>query len=690
MKRSTPDRKPPDGILNGARQPVLCSISRRQRPSRGTRRSPVLSSHLWTRKLTACLLALSVGFFPCLPQALAQQAAAANTASTQALASAAPKSPGTAPTVPAATPAQAEQARILFNKGAQALRAQKSKKAIKMFAAARRLDPANGAYVAAYEIARQQQIGGFVQTAKADRQLGNLAQAKQSLLTAMSLDPGNLYVAEHLQSLSDSGNEEPAVESSIPMPQFSTGNVELAPAPVHATFHLHTGAQQLIPQIFRAYGITAILDDSVPKTDVRIDLTNAPFAEASTAVQLTTGTFIVPLDPEHVVVAKDTRQNRANFERLLLETIFLPGVDAKEMTEPVNMVKTIFGVKQVSVRAGSGTLSIRAPEETLRAINATLAQLYLDKPEVVLDVRIYQVNDSRQEDLGVAFPQTLTVFNVTSELTNIISQNQSTIQQLIASGLVNPGDLAGIAALLIGLGLVNGSVLNQPFALFGNGLTLSGLSFGGSTVNASLNISNTRELDHIQLRAGDSQKESFLVGSKYPIVTQSYSAGTQSPTLSTSLTSLISGGSQSNLAATNPLALAPTVQYQDLGLTMKATAHVLQDDNIQMQLQIKLAALGGGTVNGNPIINNRSFTTAIQVHDGGSAMITSSISSTESRALSGIPGLSELPGFAWTASPTTQLTVGRLLIIVSPHIVTPTHSSVASRQFPLSSGSATP
>jgi hypothetical protein len=275
---------------------------------------------------------------------------------------------------------------------------------------------------------------------------------------------------------------------------------------------------------------------------------------------------------------------------------------------------------------------------------------------------------------------------VTSELTGVINANQSTITQLIAAGLVNPGDLAGIAALLIGLGLVNGTVLNQPFALFGNGLTLSGLSFGSTTGNASLNISTTREIDHIQLRASDLQKQTVLIGSRFPVVTQSYSAGTQTPTGSTNLASLLAGTGAASTANTNPLALAPTVQYEDLGLTVKALPRILQNKDVQMQLEVTLAALAGMSVNGSPIINNRDFITTIQIPDGGSALVTSAVSSTESKSLSGIPGLSELPGFGWTASPTTQLTVGRLLIVISPHIVSATHTRIASKMLFLPPG----
>lgn len=630
------------------------------------------------RKLAAAFLTLSMGSFTCIAQAAPEDIAATPPPSSAANSSTSP-----APTpLPAPTLKQIAKGRDAFRKGTGALQSQDSQRALKWFAEAHRLDPANGSYLAAYELARQQWVGGMLQQAKREEDAGKATSAKQQLEQALNLDPGNPFVQEHIQSLA--AEQDPAVVQSKPMPTFSSGLIELTPNPIRSTFHLRGSAQQILHQVFSAYGITTILDDSVPTKQVQFDLTNASFTGASAAVQLATGTFTVPLDPQHVLVAEDTKENRSKFDRLLLETVFLPGLDTQEMANTANVVRNIFGVEQVSTRGDEGTLSIRAPENTLRVINATLRQLYLEKPEVVLDVRVYQVNNSHQEDLGAAFPQQLTVFNVNSELAGVISSNQSTIAELISAGLVNPGDEAGIAALLIGLGLVSGTVLNQPFALFGNGLTLSGLSFGGATVNASLNISNTRELDHVQLRAEDSEKQSFLVGSRYPIVTQSYSAGSQTPTSSTSLASLLGGSAAATPSATtNPLSYAPTVQYQDLGLTVKAQPRILQDKDVEMQLQVTLASLAGTSVNGSPIINNRSFTTTIQVPDDGSALIASSVSRTESKSLSGIPGLSELPGFAWTASPVTQVTVGNLLIVISPHIVSATHDRIASRMLTL-------
>lgn len=632
------------------------------------------------KKLTAACLTLSLAIFTCVPQAIAEDTSPSKTAPNSTVTG----SSSEPATVPVPSAQQVAKAREYFRKGTRALQSKNSSRALALFAKAHLLDPANGPYLAAYELARQQWVGGLIQTARQDQQVGKNESAKQQLEQALSLDPDNPFVREHIQSLDT--QEDPAVISAAPMPTFSSGLIELAPAPVQSTFHLRGSAQDVLRKVLSSYGITAILDDSVPSKQIQVDLDHVSFAEASAAIELSTDTFWVALDPTHVLVAKDTKENRTKFDRLLLETVYLPGLDKTEMVNTVNIIKNVFGVKQATSRDDQGTLSIRAPENTLRAINATLGQLYLDKPEVMLDIRVYQVNDTRQEDLGVAFPQQLNVFNVTSQLTSIINANQSTITELIAAGLVNPGDLAGIAALLIGLGLVNGSVLNQPFALFGNGLTLSGLSFGGTTANASLNISDTREIDHVELRAGDLQKQTVLIGSRYPIVTQSYSAGTQTSTTSTSLANLLAGTSAITATITNPLALAPTVQYQDLGLTVKVLPRILQNNDVQMQLQVTMASLAGASVNGSPIINNRDFVTTIQIPDGGTALITSSVSSTESKSLSGIPGLSELPGFGWTASPNTQLTVGRLLIVITPHIISATHTRVASRMLFLPTG----
>ena len=77
---------------------------------------------------------------------------------------------------------------------------------------------------------------------------------------------------------------------------------------------------------------------------------------------------------------------------------------------------------------------------------------------------------------------------------------------------------------MIASGQVSSSLLSNGFALFGGGLTESALAPGTATLNLSLNTSDSRELDQIQLRLQDGEEGTLKLGEKYPIQTSSYSS----------------------------------------------------------------------------------------------------------------------------------------------------------------------
>ena len=56
-------------------------------------------------------------------------------------------------------------------------------------------------------------------------------------------------------------------------------------------------------------------------------------------------------------------------------------------------------------------------------------------------------------------------------------------------------------------------------------------------------------------------------------------------------------------------------------------------------MDMKLTALGSSSINGVPILNNRSYSGVATVKDGAAVVLVSQVDKEESRALSGIPGL---------------------------------------------------
>jgi general secretion pathway protein D len=295
------------------------------------------------------------------------------------------------------------------------------------------------------------------------------------------------------------------------------------------------------------------------------------------------------------------------------------------------------------------------------------------KSEVLLDVKIYDVDNSRTSLVGVQLPQTTTVFNVPSELNSVISGNSSLVQQIISSGLASAGDYAAIAAILIASGEVTSSVLSSPFATFGNGLTLTGLSAGGVTGNLSLNSADTRSLEQVQIRLDDQSEGTLRVGTRYPITTSNYSSITPSgvniPGITTAGLSGILGGLGINASALSTAAPIPQVQYEDLGLIFKVTPRIERNDDVVLKLDLKIQALQGASLNGLPVLTNRSYTADIHLRSGASALVVGDLSRQETNAVSGNPGLSELQGFNALSATTKEFDVSNLAILVTPHIL---------------------
>jgi hypothetical protein len=554
----------------------------------------------------------------------------------------------------------------------------------KAFAKASKADPSNREYAVDWQIARQHGITKLVQDADKARLMGHPELARAELAEALALDPKNPEVSQHIDDLANLAGTKPPDDT---LTATLAPPIELAPKPGKQSFHLKSSEQEVLRRVLEAYGLSVVTDDSLATKTIRFDADDLDYAQAAHLVNLVTNSFMVPLDPVRVLVAKDTKENRAKYERLAVETLRLPGLTTVEFSDMGNVAKNVLGVTQSAVQPGSGTLTVRAPIGNLNALNRTFADLLDGKSELLLDVKIYQVENTRTGVVGVQLPQTTTVFNVPTELNSVIQGNQSLVQQIISSGLASAGDFAAIAAILIASGEVTSSILSQPFATFGNGLSLTGLTSNGITGNLSLNAADTRALDQIQLRLDDNAEGTVRSGTRYPITTSNYSniaassvsiPGITSAGLSSILSGL--GVNASSLSSAQPI---PQVQYEDLGLTLKVTPRIERSDDVALKIDLKIQALQGASLNGLPVLTNRSYTADIVLRHGASALVVGNLSRQESKAVSGTPGLSELPGFSPLSSTTKEYDVSNLAILVTPHILRRRHDQLRGPLIPL-------
>jgi type II secretory pathway component GspD/PulD (secretin) len=596
-----------------------------------------------------------------------------------------PQSAAAAPP-PARTvdPKRARKAEKLYLQGAKALDQKDSRAAYEAFSGALAIDPANPQYVAAREIALGHLVTQLVQEAEKARLADNPALSRQKLEEAYRLDPKNPIIAQHVEDLADTAKMD--VEQVDEQGVEAEGAIELTPANVKKSFHLKGTQQEILRQVLSAYQITPVMDSSVGTQKTRIDADDVDYAQASQMAKLLSNTFFVPLDPKRVLVAKDTKENRTKFERLMVESVYLPGLTSTELTDISNIAKNVFDAPVATLQPTKNILTVRAPENRIKAMNATLEELLDGRSQVMIEVRLFDITTVRTTNIGVTLPSQITFFNVDSELNSLIQGNQAAINQIISSGLAAPGDYGAILAILIATGQITSGVLTQGFLTVGGGLTQFGYNLGTATANFSLNSSDNRALDEIHLRVQDQETATFKVGERYPIVTSTYSsggsslnaAGINSAGLSSSLSAL--GLSASSLTAQVTI---PQIQYQDLGLTLKATPRVQHGEGIALNMELELTALGGSTIDGNPILNNRKYTGTITLKDGSSALIVSNLSKQETRAVIGLPGLDELPGLRSATDDSRNVNVSNLAVLVTPHIVRKSHIDVAGREIVL-------
>jgi general secretion pathway protein D len=564
----------------------------------------------------------------------------------------------------------------LYLKGVKLLKKQQPEAAWQSLKEAAALAPANGTYEAAAEVARQSAVTRLVEQSTSPRVSQSKAadgtgESAKILQHALSIDPNSETALAHLNQLADETTDTAVgtsvaasmgVQTPLEKGEIAPEQIRIDPRKEKHSFHLKSNQRQVVIDVFHAYGIEASMHESVQSKPVRIDIDDATFTEAAHVVALLTNTFYEPLDPHRVIVATDTKANRTEFQRNDMETLYLPGLTEKELTDVSNLARNVFDAQQSVAEPSKSTITIRAPTRSLDAFNSTVTQISNGRPQVDLNIKIIQLAHTSERETGTKFFQQTGVYNVLSEVTSVLSQNQSLVQQIIASGLVpNESTLANqieILAILVASGQLTGTPFNQGFLPFGGGLTQSILTPGPASLALSLNASDTRTLDDLHMHLTDDEAGTFKTGMRYPIETSSYSSAALPA---------IAGISSAALASATQT--VPQIQYEDLGLTVKATPRVLRSNDVTVTLDLKIESLGGSALNNIPILNSQQFTGVLSLRAGETAVLLSDLSKQESRALSGLPGISDIPGLQDVSDITRDRNVARLLILVTPNVV---------------------
>ena len=453
----------------------------------------------------------------------------------------------------------------------------------------------------------------------------------------------------------------PALPRPLPARLEDSGEIHLEPSNDRATFHYTGEVRGLFEQLSAAYGVKAQFDDSVQKRQIVFNVDDVDFFTALRLICEVSKTMWSALDTHQMLIAANNVENHKQFDRMSLRTFILPPHSTpQEATDLVTTMRNMFDLHFVNSGQTANTVEVRGPQRILDACSTLLQQLSNERPQIMLDIRVLQINHQLTRNIGVHIPNTFNMFNIPAvALVGLAGQNiGDLINQLIASGGINQAGSTALSGLLAQLGGQQNSIFSQPLATFGGGLTFSGVSLDHFAAMLSLNESWVRSLEDMSMRAGQGTDATFHLGSKYPILNASYAPIYNSPAISAVL------GNQSYQAP------FPAVSYEDLGLTMKAKPTVHGDGSVSLQLELQVRSLTGQSNDGVPIISNREYKGSINLKDGEPAVVAGEVSRTDTRSMSGIPGLGFLPILNQAmVNNSKQENTDELMIVLTPHVL---------------------
>jgi general secretion pathway protein D len=139
----------------------------------------------------------------------------------------------------------------------------------------------------------------------------------------------------------------------------------------------------------------------------------------------------------------------------------------------------------------------------------------------------------------------------------------------------------------------------------------------------------------------------------------------------------------------------PASEYVDLGVKIKATPTLHPNKEVTLLLDFEIRALEGSSVNGIPVISNRTLTQTVRVKEDETSVIGGLTDAEETRSIAGLPGFAEIPGAGYAfGARTNSLQETELLILVTPRKLRLAdrfaRAIYAGRGDPGSSGSAGP
>jgi general secretion pathway protein D len=390
---------------------------------------------------------------------------------------------------------------------------------------------------------------------------------------------------------------------------------QLTSSPDKKTFNLKGDARAIFDQVAAAFGFQVVFEadyQSPPPFTFRMD--DATFEEALRGLETVSNSFLVPVNDRLALVMRDTPAKRTERMPDMAAAIPIPErMTPQDAQEMLTAVQQTLDIRRAVLDPGKHMVFVRDQAGKVAAAQRLLAGLSTLRPQVEVDVEFLSVDKNSSLAYGMSNPMPISLVNFKGS------------QTLAAA-------FQSLRAL--------GSVVT-PYAI---GITQA-------TVFATLSRSSATTLLDGQIVALDGQAATLHVGERYPIATNQYVGNT---------------AGQVGTVFTPP----PTINFEDLGLVLKITPSVHEDQAVTLDVDAEFKTLGATSpVAGIPIIASNKYTAKVRLQEGEWAVIAGLVQTLDTDTRTGIPGLMQIP---WIGRFFSQNTIEKdrsdVLVVLKPHV----------------------
>ncbi|MGC1782079.1 MAG: secretin N-terminal domain-containing protein [Acidobacteriaceae bacterium] len=522
-----------------------------------------------------------------------------------------------------------KEARAFFKQGQTAEARDDYEAAFSAYQKATAADPGDLRYKTSCERTRSLAALEHVKRGNALQQNGKLTEALTEYFRATDIDPSNMAaeqaianVEEHLHPEKDT-SDLPQLASDRNALASLAAPIELKPLSTEPiSIHMTADSKVVYETLGKIAGINVLFDPDYTSKRVSVDIENTGLLDALRIIAAVSNTFWKPLTPNAVFVAADTRQKRTELEQQAVQVFYLTNVaTANDLNEVLNAVRNLMDttVKMQAVPSQNVIVMRGTPDQLLLA-EYIIDDLDKARPGVVIDVKVMEVNKDKVRNLGLQWPQTVSV--ALQSASNSSSSSSSSTSLTL-------NDLANLTA--------------ENFAL----------TVGTAAAQALLTDSDTQIMQDPSLRATDGEKADLKIGERIPIATGSFST-------------------PSATAGVSPL-VNTQFQYIDVGVSMDIQPTIHYNGDVTLKIKVGVSSEDGNvTISGvtEPIIAQQNVEETVRLKNGESNLLGGLVQEGNLLTVSGTPGLGEIPALKYLFSTQQrELQHEEIVFLITPHVV---------------------